>query len=315
MVLSKPHEIVAVDSVYFPIKDPVSCMVISDSILAIKHSRQKDSVLFTIYNVRSRSRVREVLYGQKEDRFLGLLYAYSSEGLVLHDFAKERFSLIKPDKIADQGKLIFHETNIHAQCILPTKGDRLLFLNSNSFENRENRLLISDAEYHYNSKRRVHIDTYNVVDGFMLMNEEGTRTYYFDKHSGIIELYDARLSCLKRMIVQDALSPDYVIYKSGKNKLRVFKGSVPYTFKAGSANPKGVLVLYDPCYLAGKRSLIYGESQPSLMMLDWEGELKTLFLIPGGRHPVQCHVTQEGRIVLLFCEDNGIKEVIYEIAS
>lgn len=313
--LSTSNVLVAVDTLIYPVAGAVSCSIVNDSILVAAHKQRADSAIFTVYNIRTNKLVREILYGQDEDRCLGIIYAASAEGVLLHDFVKERFALITPERLGDNSELSFHKTNIHAQCILAAKQNRLLFLNPDSFENRKRRLLFSDKECNYMQRNTPSVDTYNVVDGFLLSNKDASRIFYIDKHSGRIELYDDRLSQIKVWDVPDAPTPDYTIYKSGKHKICAFKGSIPFTFIAGSVDKSGIALVYDPCYLSVDKGFVYGDTPAYLMMFSWEGNVKTISLINAGQHPDQCHVLSEGKVSLLFCEEHVIKEVVYECAS
>lgn len=315
VVLLSPREMTATDSIVIPLTNVQSCCIWDDSLLVAKHKRNSSERALSVYNTKSREVVYNIDYGSGDDCVLGFLSSVSQEGVLLWDYVKGRVLLLTREILERREKAVFQETNLQAQYAVATTDHRILYLNPASFEGEDKRFLLTDTDYHAAAEKKSGYDNYNVVDGYILMEEDRERLCYADKHTGEIEFYRDKNTLVKRLQMAAAPSPEYYIREDGRKKHRIFLNYVPFSFVSATSRGSIIALLYDPYYLTSDEKYVYAEPSASIMMLDWEGNLASVFTLPDHRHPKGCSISPEGKVNVYYCEEQLIRVVTFEANS
>lgn len=311
VLLVTAERMAAVDSVSYPLAHVQTCYVLGDSLLVARHLPDSGSRAFSVYNTRTRELVRSLDYGSDDASVLSVALTVSPEGVLIHDFVKERMALLAPDAAGKPGPFDFRPSNISSQHSVAAGGHRIMYLNPASFEGEAERILLSDEQYQSAPEKRKGYDNFDVVMGYILPEKDGSHTYFVSRNTGEIELYDADLKLLKRIQMANAPTPEYSFFQAGDVKQRVFRGYIPYSFVAVFSDDSRVALLFDPQYFTAEGKRIYLEPSASLLILDWQGTIVKSLSLPAGRHPDGCYVSPDGRVDLLFCEADSVRRLCF----
>jgi hypothetical protein len=209
----------------------------------------------------------------------------------------------------------FQETNLQTQYAVATTDHRILYLNPASFEGEDKRFLLTDKNYHAAPEKKYGYDNFNVVDGYILMETGGGRLCYADRHTGEVEFYGDKRTLVKKLQMAAAPIPEYYIREDGRIKHRIFLNYVPFSFVSATSRGSNIALLYDPYYFIPDEKYVYAEPSASIMMLDWEGNLVSVFVLPDHRHPKGCSISPDGKYNVYYCEEQLIRVVTIETDS
>ena len=202
VLLVTSERVAAADSVFYPLANVQNCYILGDTLLVARHLSDAGTRAFSVYDIRTRELVRSLDYGADDAAVLSVALTVSPEGVLIHDFVKERMALLSPEAVGRPGPVEFRPTNISSQQSVAVSGGRIMYLNPASFEGEAERLLLSDEQYQGPPEKRRGYDNFDVVMGYILPARDGSRTYFVSRNTGEIELYDAEQKLLKQ--VRDA---------------------------------------------------------------------------------------------------------------
>lgn len=309
VLLVTSERVAAADSVFYPLANVQNCYILGDTLLVARHLSDAGTRAFSVYDIRTHELVRSLDYGADDVAVLSVAMTVSPEGVLIHDFVKERMALLSSEAVGRPGPVEFRATNISSQQSVAVKGGRIMYLNPASFEGEAERLLLSDEQYQGPPEKRRGYDNFDVVMGYILPARDGSRTYFVSRNTGEIELYDAEQKLLKQVRMANAPTPEYSFFQAGDVKQRVFRNYIPYSFVSVFSDDSRVSFLFDPQYFTANGDRIYLEPFASLLILDWQGTIVKSLSFPAGMHPDGCYVSPDGKVDLLFCEPDRVRRV------
>lgn len=309
VLLVTSERVAAADSVFYPLANVQNCYILGDTLLVARHLSDAGTRAFSVYDIRTHELVRSLDYGADDAAVLSVALTVSPEGVLIHDFVKERMALLSPEAVGRPGPVEFRPTNISSQQSVAVSGGRIMYLNPASFEGEAERLLLSDEQYQGPPEKRKGYDNFDVVMGYILPAKDGSRTYFVSRNTGEIELYDAEQKLLKQVRMANAPTPEYSFFQAGDVKQRVFRNYIPYSFVSVFSDDSRVSFLFDPHYFTANGDRTYLEPSASLLILDWQGTIVKSLSLPAGRHPDGCYVSPDGKVDLLFCEPDRVRRV------
>lgn len=309
VLLVTSERVAAADSVFYPLANVQNCYILGDTLLVARHLSDAGTRAFSVYDIRTHELVRSLDYGADDAAVLSVALTVSPEGVLIHDFVKERMALLSPEAVGRPGPVEFRPTNISSQQSVAVSGGRIMYLNPASFEGEAERLLLSDEQYQGPPEKRRGYDNFDVVMGYILPARDGSRTYFVSRNTGEIELYDAEQKLLKQVRMANAPTPEYSFFQAGDVKQRVFRNYIPYSFVSVFSDDSRVSLLFDPHYFTANGDRSYLEPSASLLILDWQGTIVKSLSLPAGMHPDGCYVSPDGKVDLLFCEPDRVRRV------
>lgn len=205
-----------------------------------------------------------VSHGYAEDQLLLPILSFGGQDALLYDAVLNKACKIDVcAALADnQYECLYHSTNIISQRVVPV-GDRLLYLNPNSYDGKEPRLLWSDAQWNAVKVRNKtsHDKNYlNVLSG-NIVYREGNSIAFVSRHSPEIEIFDwtGGLEC--RLVFPHQQSSTIEVINAAGQRETVFT-SVETCFVCAFA--------YGDYFATCFRD---DSGQDYVLVLDWQGEI------------------------------------------
>lgn len=287
-------------------KDTISaqdCFVLGDTLLIIIQDKQMEGPVVEMVNMESGDKRLLYQYGGGEKQLLSLQAHCDGKKLLLHDYIKRELyqidirRLVKEKGYLPKGK----KTEIEAQYIIPGKGCRYIYLNPESFEGRDRRILTSTRN-HMAKTRPFRTSSFNVVRGVLHNNEARGRQCFIDQHNGIIEFWN-RQSLICSIEIEMPVYPSYSNYKQ---RTYIFKGIIPFSFSSSCTNNQYVAVLFDPRLMDRDENISYFQERPYLLLFDWEGKLVNVQKIESPQRSSTISFASDGDLFFVSCARDSL---------
>ena len=287
-------------------KDSLSaqeCYVVSDTLLIAIRAKQMGAPVVELVKMKSGEKRSLYRYGGEDNQLLSVQAHCDGRKLLLHDYIKQELYLIdirrleREKKYQPKGK----KTEIESQYIIPGRWGRYMYLNPESFERRDHRILNS-ARMHMAKTRHFKTSSFNVVRGAIHKNEVKGRQCYVDQHNGVLEFWNHR-SLFRMVEVEMPVGPRYSDYKQ---LTYIFKGKIPFSFVASCINDQYVAVLFEPREMGADEGFSYFYNYPVLLIFDWDGNCVEMKQIEAQQRPNSISYSSDGDIFFVSCAKDSV---------
>lgn len=181
-------------------KDSIDYVHVENGVLCLFNVRErKGENHLALYDLNQGVLIRECIpYGANANEMLLPFLTVTSGHLFVYDPVKKEATDIEINQLLKESQYEpqYYHTNLYSQEIIPIR-ERLLFLNQYSFKGKAPRVRYSDSMWNYTEKHRYDFDAMNVVDGFLLYNQEEDRIAFLADYEPVIELMDGNGKLLK----------------------------------------------------------------------------------------------------------------------
>ena len=216
--------------------------VYRDSILIALNNKTEKAHFVEFYRLSDMRPIAQLYQlGNGHDEML-IANAYISKNkLIVNDFIKDMIAVVDIDSLLADHTYSAPAVRLQVESsfnAIPYKG-RFLLTNPYSFVDKKAgivqeapRFVVTNEKNSYEEKNTYQYCTRNVINGFIIANEQKNRIVYASGDQSFIEIYDMDLNLLRTITGPIDLPTQYVILneEGGMQNEVVFKGGAPYTY-------------------------------------------------------------------------------------
>lgn len=260
--------------------------VYKDTIIIISNNPDSKNHFIEFYNVNSKQIIRKLIRkGNGPGEMLNAMSHIQGNMLCVHDFVKNQLAYINIDSVLyDKNYKLpnFVKFNgVDSPFVTMFNCDSIIFENPYYFkdnglniDNRQPRLIVTDANSDYLFKDIRKYYAYNVSQGFITMNKAKNRLIYASTVLNEMEVYDMNLTPIKLVRGPDKLKADYVVKENSIS----FNGFAPYSYRKYCTDENGYYVSYIGDYYNPKKSL--SDFKSYIFQFDWDGNFIKSYSVP-----------------------------------
>lgn len=251
-----------------PADSDILCYVVNGVICKIstkKRDRQMSIELFD--TVKS----KHISYNFHDEYLIHPIATRSWNKIVIHDGLIGKTIVVDVENAFKQDSYspLKKFSNIQSERLI-YMGDKMLFLNKDSFENGTPRVCFSDDNWNYSQKNRYRYDSGNVVHGEIICKEDLSRIVYIPGHDNQIEIMDGNGDLLTKVVFPHNKKQEITTFESNNKLHYVFSFPPVYCFSSACAGKSG--------FIAG---FIDDNDNHLVLMMDWAGKFLGGFRIDG----------------------------------
>ena len=299
--LSNHPERSPTDSIITIPSDSLSLVyVVNDNLCIIKLKNKWRPMSIEIRNLNNNDPM--YCFDTKEEGLLMPIVTRSWNYFTINDELTQRTICINIDE-ALKSNIYTPESrhsNLSSERIIPI-GKKQAFLNPNSYEEKSQRVLFSDDDWNYRTKRKTKYISGNVIHGEIIKRCDNSAFAYVPDNDNNIELIDKNGRKYKNILLQHERKQEI--------RSKIVSGTRMYYFKAP-------LVDCFSTACAGRESLLAGfiddNGNNMIITLDWTGNLIDAFYVDGDI--LELSYSSDEKVIYSW-ERRGLYDTLYSYQS